>query len=87
MASENTLDGVLEALDGILQDPEKRQQFVEDPEGTLRFAGYEPDGVPEQVWQALINMSFEELTGIGDLGVALSQAGLLDGSLAWKHGV
>jgi hypothetical protein len=87
MASENTLDGALEALDGILQDPEKRQQFVEDPEGTLGFAGYDPDDVPEQVWQALIQMSFEELTGIGDLGVALSQAGLLDGSLVWKHGV
>jgi hypothetical protein len=87
MASENTLDGALAALDGILQDPEKRQQFVEDQEGTLQFAGYDPDDVPEQVWQALIHMSFEELTGIGDLGVALSQAGLLDGSLVWKHGV
>jgi len=87
MASENNLDGALAALDGILQDPQKRQQFVEDQEGTLRFAGYEPDDVPEQVWQALIHMSFDELTGIGNLGVALSQAGLLDGSLAWKHGV
>ena len=87
MASENNLDAAIGALDGILQDPVKRRQFVEDPEGTLQFAGYEPDSVPEQVWQALINMSFEELTGIGDLGVALSQAGLLDGSLAWKHGV
>ena len=87
MESENTLDGALGALDGILQDPVKRQQFVEDPEGTLGFAGYGSDDVPEQVWQALIQMSFDELTGIGDLGVALSQAGLLDGTQLWKHGV
>jgi hypothetical protein len=87
MASENTLDGALAALDGIFQDSGKRQQFVEDPEGTLGVAGYDPDDVPEQVWQALIHMSYQELTGIGDLGVALAQAGLLDGSHLWKHGV
>jgi hypothetical protein len=86
MASENILE-VLGALDDIIRDPVKRQRFVEHPEITLREAGYDPADVPPQVWDALTRMTFDELKAISDLGFALTAAGLLDGSLPWKHGV
>jgi hypothetical protein len=87
MANERILD-VVGALDRIIRDPVTRQLFVEHPEDTLRdVGGYEPDDVPPQVWQALTRMTFDELKAISDLGFALDAAGLLNGNLAWKHGV
>ena len=86
MANANILD-VLGALDDIIRDPVTRQRFVEHPDITLREAGYDSDDVPPQVWDALTRMTFDELKAISDLGFALTEAGLLDGRLPWKHGV
>lgn len=82
MTSENTLIA-LAKLDALIRDPLTRQQFQEDSYVTLREAGVELDDVPPVVWQALQQMSLEELTAIADLGVALDEAGLLHGDLAW----
>jgi hypothetical protein len=84
MASEN-INEVLEALDAIIRDPVRRQRFVEHPDLTLRDAGYDPGDVPPQVWAALTRMTFDELKAISDLGFALTEAGLLDGSMFWRH--
>jgi hypothetical protein len=86
MTSENVLN-VVAILDGLIRDPESRLQFYEDPDATLRSAGADPADVPPHVWLALTEMTVEELTAIAVLGVALSQDGLLDGSLLWLHGV
>lgn len=86
MSSENILE-VLEALDDIIRDPVTRQRFVEHPDATLRYAGYDSDDVPPQVWDALTRMTFDELKAISDLSFALTEAGMLDGSLPWMHGV
>jgi hypothetical protein len=83
MASENTLIA-LAKLDGLIRDPQSRQQFHEDPYATLQNAGAEPGHVPSAVWQALTAMTLEELGAIANLGVALAEAGLLDGDLAWQ---
>lgn len=84
MASENTVNA-LGILDDLIRDPESRQQFLEDPYTTLRNAGADPSDVPSEVWQALTEMTLEELSAIAALGVALAEAGLLDGSLLWHH--
>jgi hypothetical protein len=84
MATENILE-VLGALDDIIRDPVMRQRFVEHPDITLREAGYDSNDVPPQVWDALTRMTFEELRAISDLGFALTDAGLLDGSVLWRH--
>jgi hypothetical protein len=86
MASENALN-VVAILDDLIRDPQTRQQFYEDPDATLRNAGADPEDVPPHVWQALTEMTIEELTAIALLGVALAEDGLLDGSLPWIHGV
>jgi len=78
---------VLGALDDIIRDPVTRQRFVEHPAIALREAGYDPDDVPPPVWDALTRMTFDELKAISDLGFALTEAGLLDGSLPYKHAV
>jgi hypothetical protein len=84
MASEETLDAIAK-LDDIIRDPVKRQRFVEHPDATLQDAGYDLDDVPQPVWEALTRMTFDELKAISDLGFALTEAGLLHGSLPWKH--
>ena len=84
MASEETLDA---KLDDIIRDPVKRQRFVEHPDATLQDAGYDSDDVPQPVWEALTLMTFAELKAISDLGFALTEAGLLDVKLPFKHGV
>jgi len=83
MASENTLIALAQ-LDGLIRDPQSRQQFHEDPYATLQNAGAELGDVPSAVWQALTAMTLEELGAIANLGVALVEAGLLDGDLAWQ---
>ena len=84
MASENALNAVA-ILDDLIRDPQTRQQFYEDPYATLRNTGADPSDVPSEIWQALTEMTLEELSAIAALGVALAQAGLLDGSLLWHH--
>ena len=84
MASENTLNAVA-ILDDLIRDPQSRLRFHEDPYGTLRNAGADPDDVPSEVWQVLTQMTLDELGAIADLGVALAEDGLLDGSLLWHH--
>ena len=84
MASKNTVNA-LGILDDLIRDPQSRQQFLEDPYATLRNAGADPSDVPSEVWQTLTEMTLEELGAIADLGVALAEAGLLDGSLLWHH--
>jgi hypothetical protein len=84
MASEETLDA---KLDDIIRDPVKRQRFVGHPDATLQDAGYDSDDVPQPVWEALTLMTFAELKAISDLGFALTEAGLLDVKLPWKHPV
>jgi hypothetical protein len=86
MASENALNAVA-ILDDLIRDPQSRQQFYEDRDTTLRNAGADPDDVPPHVWQALTEMTLEELAAIAALGIALADDGLLDGSLPWQHGV
>jgi hypothetical protein len=86
MTSENILD-VVAALDEIIRDPVRRQRFVEHPDITLRQAGYEPADVPQQVWNALTRMTFDELKAISDLGFALEADGVFNANLPWKHGV
>jgi hypothetical protein len=86
MASENALNAVA-ILDDLIRDPLTRQQFYEDPDATLRNAGADPADVPPHVWQALTEMTLDELTAIAVLGIALTEDGLLDGSLPWLHGV
>jgi hypothetical protein len=86
MANANILD-VLGALDGIIRDPVTRQRFVEHPDITLQQAGYDADDVPPHVWETLTRMTFDELRAISDLGFALTEDGLLDGTLPWSHGV
>ena len=76
---------VMAALDDIIEDPVKRQRFIEHPDATLRDAGYDPADVPRPVWDVLTRMTFDELKAISDLGFALTEAGLLDGSLRWRH--
>jgi hypothetical protein len=53
----------------------------------MRAAGADPGNVPSEVWTTLTNMTLEELSAIAALGGALAEAGLLDGSLPWLHGV
>ena len=84
MASENALNAVAR-LDDLIRDPQSRQQFLDDPYVTLRHAGADPSDVPSEVWQVLTEMTFEELSAIADLGAALAEAGLFDGSLLWHH--
>ena len=84
MATEETLDAIAK-LDGIIRDPVKRQRFVEHPDATLQDAGYDSDGVPQPVWEALTRMTFDELKALSDLGFALTEAGLLYGPLPSKH--
>lgn len=84
MASENILE-VLGVLDDIIRDPVTRQRFVEHPDVTLRDLEYDSDDVPPQVWDALTRMTFDELKALSDLAFALTEAGLLDGSLSWHH--
>ena len=84
MASEETLDA---KLDDIIRDPVKRQRFIGHPDATLQDAGYDSDDVPQPVWEALTRMTFAELKAISDLGFALTEAGLLDVKLPWKHPV
>jgi hypothetical protein len=84
MANENTLNA-LGILDDLIRDPQSRIQFLEDPYATLRNAGADPDDVPSEVWQVLTQMTLDELGAIANLGVALAEAGLLDGSLLWHH--
>jgi hypothetical protein len=84
MASEETLDA---KVDDIIRDPVKRQRFVGHPDATLQDAGYDSDDVPQPVWEALTLMTFAELKAISDLGFALTEAGLLDAKLPFKHPV
>lgn len=84
MASESTLIA-LAILDGLIRDPLSRLQFYEDPAATLQNAGAGLGDVPPAVWQALTAMTLEELGALANLGVALAEAGLLDGDLAWHH--
>ena len=86
MANANIL-GVVGALDGIIRDPVTRQRFVEHPDITLQDTGFDPDDVPPHVWAALTRMTFDELRAISDLGFALAEDGLLNGTLPWSHGV
>jgi hypothetical protein len=86
MTNDDTLNAV-GILDGVLRDPVSRQSFYEDPDRTMRAAGADPGNVPSQVWTTLTNMTLEELSAIAALGGALAEAGLLDGSLPWLHGV
>lgn len=86
MTSENTIDAI-GILDGVLRNPVSRRRFHEDPDGTLVNAGADPRDVPSEVWWTLTHMTLQELAAIAELGVALDEAGLLDGSLAWRHGV
>ena len=86
MTSENTFYAV-GILDGVLRNPVSRRRFHEDPDGTMREAGADPGDVPSEVWWTLTHMTLEELAAIAELGVALAEAGLLDGNLPWKHGV
>lgn len=73
----------LAKLDAIIRDPVSRQQFKADPYGTVAEAGIELENVPTQVWQVLVEMSFDELGAVAALGVALDESGLLSGDLAW----
>jgi hypothetical protein len=84
MASESALNAVA-ILDGVIRDPESRVRFYEDPDDTLRDAGADPEDVPPHVWQALIEMTLEELTAVAALGIALAEDGLFDGGLHWHH--
>lgn len=84
MASESAAYAV-GVLDRLIRDPESRLQFYEDPDDTLLNAGANPSDVPPEVWQVLTEMTLEELTAIAALGIALAEAGLLDGSLRWLH--
>ena len=84
MASESAVYAI-GVLDGLIRDPETRQQFYEDPDDTLLNAGVDPSDVPSEVWQVLTEMTLEELTALAALGIALAEAGLLDGSLSWHH--
>lgn len=86
MASEEIL-GAIAKLDDTLRNPVSRRRFHEDPEGTMRDAGTDPDDVPPEVWWTLTHMTLMELAAIAELGVALAEDGLLDGRLPWQHGV
>ena len=86
MASENALNAVA-VLDDLIRDPQSRLQFYEDSDDTLRNAGVDPDDVPAHVWQALTEMTLEELTAIAVLGIALAEDGLFDSGLLWRHAV
>ena len=83
MASKNTVNA-LAKLDGLIRHPQSRQQFHKHPYATLQNTGAEPGDVPSDVWQALTEMTLEELGAIANLGGALTKAGLLDGELRWK---
>jgi hypothetical protein len=72
-------------VDDLIRNPQKRRQFRDDPEATLRSAGVDPDDVPAQVWRALTHMTLDELTAIAVLGVALSESGMLDGGHGTGH--
>jgi hypothetical protein len=84
MASENALNAVA-ILDDLIRDPQSRQQFYEDPDAALRNAGADPGDVPPHVWQALTEMTLEELAAIAALGIALAEDGLFDSGLLWHH--
>jgi hypothetical protein len=84
MASENALNAIA-ILDSLIRDPQSRQQFYEDPDDTLLNAGASPADVPPHVWQALTEMTLDELTAIAVLGIALAEDGLLDSGLLWHH--
>jgi hypothetical protein len=86
MVSENALNAVA-ILDDLIRDPQLRQQFYEDPDGTLRSVGASPGDVPPHVWQTLTEMTLAELAAIAALGIALFEDGFLDGSVSWRHGV
>ena len=86
MTNDDTFNAV-GILDGVLRDPVSRRSFYENPDSTMREAGADPGDVPSEVWTTLTNMTLEELSAIAALGGALAEAGLLDGSLPWKHGV
>ena len=69
----------LSKLERLIRDPQSRHQFHEDPHATLRNAGADPDDVPTAVWQVLTEMTPAELDAIAALGVAMAEAGFLDG--------
>jgi hypothetical protein len=85
MATEDPTIAALSKLDQIIRDPQLRQQFLDDPDQTLRNAGAEPSDVPPTVWQALTEMSLAELAAIAALGAALAEDGLLRGDFVWRH--
>ena len=78
MTTENARAAVSK-LDRVICDPQSRRQFHEDPHATLRNAGAEPDDVPTAVWEILTDMTPAELEAVLALGVALADAGLLEG--------
>jgi hypothetical protein len=84
MATPNTINA-LQILSDVIRDPASRRHFHENPDGTLVNAGADPHDVPPEVWRTLTHMTLGELAAIADLGVALADAGLLDGSVAWRH--
>jgi hypothetical protein len=84
MATEDARFAALSQLDQIIRDPGSRQDFLDNPQATLRNAGAEPDDVPSAVWRALTDMSLAELAAIATLGAALAEAGCLDGDIPWQ---
>jgi hypothetical protein len=84
MASANTIEAV-DKLDDILRHRHKREQFHQNPEQAMHDAGGNPAHVPQEVWGTLTHMSPDELAAIAELGVALDDSGLFDGSVTWRH--
>ena len=78
MTTENARAAVSK-VDQLIRDPRSRQQFHQDPHATLRNAGADPGDVPTAVWEILTDMTPAELDAIVALGVAMAEAGLIDG--------
>jgi len=78
MTTENARAAVSK-VDQLIRDPRSRQQFHEDPHATLRNAGADPGDVPTAVWEILTDMTPAELEAVLALGIALADAGLLEG--------
>jgi hypothetical protein len=61
----------------VLADPEARRAFVNDPIGTLRRAGIDPESVPDPVLKTLTGLSFDELGVVARVNESLVDAGLV----------
>ncbi len=66
----------LKKLADLLDDPDHRQSFASDPDGTLEQVDVDPDAIPDEVLSTLKGLSHEELQVLTRLNSSLKSSGI-----------